>query len=145
MTRSISPPLVFLLLIAALTAPVAARADMLGLWATTENKSHVRIERCGEALCGKLVWLEEPNDESGEPKRDKFNSDAALQTRPILGITFIRNLVADANGECCKGRIYNPEDGHTYRSNVTLVDDDTPKVEGCFLIFCKAPVWTQVE
>ncbi len=139
--------LVFLipLLIGSLVSRGAAHADMLGLWSTEENKSHVRIERCGETLCGTLAWLEEPNDDDGEPKRDKFNKDIALQSRPITGIRLIQNLIADGDGNCCKGRIYNPEDGNTYRSKLTLVDDDTLKVEGCFLIFCKGQVWQRVE
>jgi uncharacterized protein (DUF2147 family) len=122
-----------------------AHAGMLGLWATEGAESHVQIERCGEALCGKLAWLQEPNNERGEPKLDKFNSDDALKLRPILGLMIIRNFVADTDGNCCKGRIYNPEDGHTYRSNLTQVDDGILKVEGCFLIFCKGQIWTRVE
>ena len=136
---------VITLLLATLAAPAAVRADMLGLWATAENKSHVRIERCGDAMCGTLAWLEEPDDEYGEPKRDRFNSDPALQTRPITGIRLIQNLVADGDGGCCKGRIYNPEDGHTYRSTLRLLSDNTLSVEGCFLIFCKGQLWQRVE
>ncbi len=145
MTRFRSTPVVIPLLLAALVAPAAARADIRGLWATAENKSHVRIERCGETLCGRLAWLAEPDDESGGPKRDRFNSDPALQSRPIAGIRLIHDLVANSDGSCCKGRIYNPEDGHTYRSTLTLLNDNTLNVEGCFLIFCKGQVWRRVE
>ena len=125
-------PILVLSLLVTLATSSAAHAGMLGLWATEGAESHVQIERCEEALCGRLAWLQEPNNELGEPKLDKFNSDGALQSRPILGLMIIRNFVTDAEGTCCKGRIYNPEDGHTYRSSLTQVDEDTLKVEGCF-------------
>lgn len=145
MTKFPALPSLVLLLLASFATPTAAYAEMRGLWATEGEDSHVRIERCGEALCGTLTWLEEPNDEHGKPKLDKFNSDAALQSRPILGIKLIRDMLVDADGRCCKGRIYNPEDGHSYRSSLSLVDNDTLKVEGCFLIFCDGQLWTRVE
>ena len=145
MTKSPALPILLLFLLAALASSAAAHASMLGLWATEGAGSHVRIERCGEALCGTLAWLLEPNNELGEPKLDKFNSDDALQSRPILGLMIIRNFVTDADGNCCSGRIYNPEDGYTYRSSLTQTDDNTLKVKGCFLIFCKGQIWTRVE
>ena len=36
-------------------APSAADHSPLGIWATEENKGNVRIEECGDNLCGYAV------------------------------------------------------------------------------------------
>ena len=43
-------------------------------------------------LCGKIVWLSEPNDKKGNPKLDRRNPDATLQTQPLLGLTILSQL-----------------------------------------------------
>jgi hypothetical protein len=44
------------------------------------------------------------------------------------------------------GQIYNSQDGHTYSANVSLVDTNTLRVQGCFLGFlCGGENWTRVE
>src|SRR5689334_603293 len=51
------------LLLAGLALPGAAvAAEPTGTWLTEGGKSRVRIVRCGNALCGAIVWLKEPND-----------------------------------------------------------------------------------
>jgi hypothetical protein len=44
------------------------------------------------------------------------------------------------------GQIYNSEDGHTYSANISLVDPNTLRVQGCFLGFlCGGENWTRFE
>ena len=40
----------------------AYAANPLGTWYTEDRDSQVRINKCGSALCGTLVWLKIPND-----------------------------------------------------------------------------------
>ena len=40
-----------------------------------------------------------------------------------------------------EGRIYNPEDGQTYRATVSRNGADTLQVEGCVLFVCQKQVW----
>lgn len=133
-------------LTAALPAALpAAAADATGLWATEEEKSHVRIEPCGPQLCGVIVWLKEPNDDQGQPKRDIFNEDESQRDRMIVGLRLLSGFEASDDASWSGGRIYNPEDGKTYKSKMSLRDDGTLKVEGCVLIFCKSQLWTRVD
>ncbi len=55
----------------------AYAADANGTWLTQGGLSRIKIADCGGALCGSIVWLKEPNDETGKPKTDKNNPDAA--------------------------------------------------------------------
>ncbi|MFC4270246.1 DUF2147 domain-containing protein [Sneathiella chungangensis] len=133
------------LCVATLLAAAPARADITGVWATVEGKSHVKIESCGDKLCGKIIWLKEPNTPEGKPKTDENNSDEALRSRPILGLELLSGLVPEGQNEWDDGEIYNPEDGKTYSSEMTLVNPKELEVKGCVLFICKSQTWTKVE
>lgn len=122
----------------------AAGASPLGTWVTDGGKSHIKIEPCGDKLCGAIVWLEEPNNKKGSAKLDVNNKDESLRSRPILGLPLLTDFAAKSASRWEGGKIYNPEDGKTYRSKLELVDPDTLKVSGCFLFFCKDQTWTRV-
>jgi len=126
-------------------APAAAQPAAVGVWATVEGKSHVDIAPCGEALCGTIIWLKKPNDDAGQPLKDGHNKDESLRSRPIIGINLITDMQPDGDKEWGDGNIYNPEDGDTYSSSMSLVDADTLKVEGCVFVFCKEQIWTRVK
>ena len=123
-----------------------AHADPRGAWLTEGGKSRVVIEQCGHKLCGKIAWLKEPLDKDGTPKLDKNNEDETLRSRPITGLKMLHGFSDDGDGRWRGGRIYNPEDGYTYRSKMDLVDPNTLKVSGCVLfVLCKAQTWTRAE
>jgi uncharacterized protein (DUF2147 family) len=134
-----------------LAAPgAAAQAAVLGTWATEGGKSHVEITPCepdAAKLCGVIVWLKEPLDDAGAPKRDRNNPDAALRERPILGLPLLAGFAAGGEPDVWEGgRIYNPEDGETYRCTMTLLGDGRLEVRGYvgLPLFGKSQVWTRV-
>lgn len=122
-----------------------AFADVTGTWSTVENKSHVKIEPCGDKFCGKIIWLKEPDTKDGKPKTDENNTNEALKGRPILGMELLNGFVAAGSNEWDDGTIYNPEDGKTYSSTLTLADPKKLEVKGCVLFFCKTQEWSRVE
>ena len=123
----------------------AALAGPEGVWLTEGGKSHVEIRQCGEELCGAIVWLREPRNEDGSVKLDKNNKDEALRSRAILGLELLSGFPAGGDGPWEGGRIYNPENGKTYRSKLRLKDDGALRVSGCVFIFCETQIWTRVE
>ena len=137
-----------ILLAAALAAGLAgpALADPKGIWLTPGGKSHVEIAPCGDKLCGRIVWLKEPNNEQGQPKRDAENEDESLRARPILGLPLLTDFPQEPeDGVWDDGEIYNPEDGKTYSSELEMNDKDTLKVSGCVWIFCQSQIWKRVK
>ena len=80
----------------------------------------------------------------GSEKVDKHNENESLKTRPIIGINIIDNFIQESDTEYDEGRIYNPEDGNDYDSDIEFKDMNTIKVSGCVLSFlCKTQIWTR--
>lgn len=127
-------------------APAFA-ADPLGNWYTQGNESQVRIRKCGDALCGALVWLKVPNDpKTGRPKTDKENADAGKRNRPLLGVEIVLAMKPDGTANQWKGQVYNAKDGNTYTGYFTLTGDDTAELKGCAMGFiCKSQTWTRAK
>jgi len=48
-------------MLTATTAISAGPSDILGSWKTDGDDSRLELFRCGEKICGKIVWLKEPN------------------------------------------------------------------------------------
>jgi uncharacterized protein (DUF2147 family) len=123
-----------------------ACADPLGTWLTENGRSRIKIETCGGALCGSLVWLKEPNDpETGKPKLDKNNTDAAKRTRPLIGVPIVISM-QPAGPSKWSGQVYNAEDGKTYSGSITETGPSAVRLEGCALggLICKGQTWTRV-
>jgi uncharacterized protein (DUF2147 family) len=126
----------------ALATPAVAN-DPVGTWIMSNGKVTVQVNKCGSALCGKIVALKKPLDKNGNPKRDKENPNAALRSRPVIGISLLDDMRPDGNGTW-QGAIYNPDDGRTYSATMNL-DGDTMKVKGCIVVFCKTTKFVRVD
>lgn len=116
---------------------------VIGVWKTGSGKGMVRIYKEGDKYYGKIVWLKEPNDENGNPKTDKNNSDESLRNRPLLGLVNLRDFVYKGNKVWEGGRIYDPENGNDYSCEMKLVDENTLEVRGYIGIslFGRTDVW----
>ncbi len=128
-------------------APAHA-ADPFGTWLTGDKKGKVRIVNCGGALCGTLVWVEEPMDpDTKKPKTDKNNADASKQSRPLVGIPIVLNMKPSGDGNKWDGEVYNAEDGKTYSGSFLLTGANSAQLKGCIMggILCKAQTWTKTN
>jgi uncharacterized protein (DUF2147 family) len=122
-----------------------ASADPAGNWNTAEGKARVRIADCGGGLCATVLSLKEPNAPEGGPKLDIRNVDASKRTRPIVGISLLSGMAPQ--GDQWLGKIYNPEDGKTYKAYMSEQGSDKLKVQGCALggLICKTQIWTRAK
>lgn len=122
-------------------AVAAGPQPVAGRWLTEEGKAIVEVGPCsgggGAALCGRIARVLKPRP--GGPAVDANNPDKALRGRPIQGIVFLTGFTAD--GAKWKGRIYDPESGRTYRSELRR-EGDLLKVKGCLGPFCRTQQWT---
>ena len=99
--------------------------DILGEWLPSEGKAHIKISKYGEYFSGRIVWLEEPNDEkTGKRKVDKKNPDIKRQNTSILGLLLMQGFKFD-DGVWSDGTIYDAESGKTYSCTIKLKDKNT--------------------
>ena len=100
-------------------APVQAPTTTpLGIWDTEGHKGFVRIEQCGQNLCGQAV----PNGEK-----------ILINMKP--------------SGTKWTGRIHDPDSGKTYDSSIAMKGPNTLRVQGCVFggLFCGGQIWTRVS
>lgn len=137
-------------LLLALAAAATIRADAatpIGTWLDDSKRIMVEIDRCGAALCGKIVWFRWPDDAMGLPLVDLKNPDPALRARPLLGLRVLDGLRPRTEREWEGGVLYNPDDGVVYHVGITVRDDASLVVRAYLLlpIFGKTFVWSRVR
>jgi uncharacterized protein (DUF2147 family) len=115
-----------------------------GVWRTPVNGGGiVRIEGCGERVCGFVV--SSPHLDAHPDQRDVRNSEPSLRNRRIKGLQILdARLIAD--DELGDGWVYDPEEGNTYSGSVLLLKDGRLRLTGCiFWPLCRSQTWTRIE
>ncbi|MBR0712766.1 DUF2147 domain-containing protein [Bradyrhizobium liaoningense] len=115
---------------AAAPAPVAAPAPTrdlnspLGIWLTEEKEGKVRIEQCGNNLCGYSV----------DAKSNLNGEQVLINMKPT-------------KDQKWTGRILDPNSGSTYDSTIAMRGTDRLRVQGCAFggMFCGGQTWTRVN
>lgn len=143
LNKSVMKSLLLAFILSAVSAPVLASNSVHGLWLTEAGTGTIRVADCGDGTpCGTIATAEIPD---GEPTTDVNNSDPAMHDTPIIGLTMLDGFERSGD-KWKKGRIYNPEDGKSYKSSIELDDDpDVLKVKGCIAFLCQTQRWTRVE
>jgi uncharacterized protein (DUF2147 family) len=132
-------------LFALLATALPARAEeYIGTWLTQMGDAHIRVARCGKALCGTVVWLKDPIDpKTGQPQADDKNPDPAKRTRKIVGLQIFA-MELDATNSWTGG-IYNSDDGQIYRGRLSPRGENELEVQGCSGNLCGFEVWTRAK
>ncbi|WP_146604731.1 DUF2147 domain-containing protein, partial [Rhodoplanes roseus] len=104
--------------------PVAAATGPVGLWTTEKKEGMVRVEACGQNLCGYAV----------DAKSGRNGEKVLIDMKPA--------------GNTWKGRIKDTRNGGggIYDSTVAMKGDDKMRVQGCAFggMFCGGQTWTRV-
>jgi uncharacterized protein (DUF2147 family) len=134
-----------------LTLPWAARAAapadaILGTWLTDDGASKVEVTATKAAdgnsvYNGKVVWLKEPLRD-GQPLRDTNNADAALRSRPIIGLVVLSGFKAVGSGYD-GGTIYSPRGGKTYPADLAITADGRLELKVKAGLLTKTDYWTR--
>jgi uncharacterized protein (DUF2147 family) len=99
-------------------APAAAPTTPVGIWSTEGNKGRVRVEPCGDNLCGYAVNSGEKILINMKPSDSKWT-----------------------------GRIHDPDSGRNYDSTITMKGPNALRVQGCAFggMFCGGQTWSRVS
>lgn len=86
--------------------------------------------------------------EGDKPKLDIHNPDEALRDRPIVGLRLLEGFHPEGPGRWSGGRIYDPNNGKSYRCKLELEDGGkTLKIRGYVLtpLFGRTTRWQRTE
>lgn len=121
-------------------------AEVTGLWLTQKKGIVIDIYECGEALCGRTVWLKKMNFKDGTPRIDKNNPDPALRERHVCGIEVINQLQQEAVGKWDNGKVYDPKTGDTFDFELKQKGEKL-KVRGYMGVkfLGKSETWTRID
>ena len=98
--------------------------EILGVWLTQEKTAKVEIVQENGKFEGKIIWLKEPLDENGKAKTDHNNPEEKLQSTPLIGLSLLKDFKFDSKKNLWKsGKIYDPENGKTYKCKITMNDE----------------------
>jgi uncharacterized protein (DUF2147 family) len=121
----------------------AGAPDVAGLWRTPTHGGLIRIEACGDEVCGRSV--DSPALQARPDQTDVKNPDPALRNRPIKGMLILKAR-RQADGSWGDGWVYNPNDGKTYHLTLKLAAPGRLKVTGCLAaLLCASQTWTLAE
>jgi uncharacterized protein (DUF2147 family) len=119
-------PLFFLIFLSDASEPVQNNPGdkIIGNWQPSDGRSVIQIYKGsgqnGEdknKYYGKIVWLLEPNDASGNPRTDINNPDEKKRNNPLKGLVNLRDLeFVGSSKELVweNGKIYDPKNGSDY-------------------------------
>jgi uncharacterized protein (DUF2147 family) len=96
--------------LAASSASAAPEGSPLGTWFTANGHGVVAIDRCGDALCGRIVGIER---KPAEPMPTDVDG------RPQCGLTIITNERPQVDGTWL-GQVTDPRDGGVYQAKLWL-------------------------
>lgn len=122
---------------------------LVGNWFTENNEAKISIYKAKDGkYYGNIIWLKEPNDKNGAPKKDIKNKHENLQNRCLLGIIILNGLQYNSEEKAWdRGRVYKPEYGHDADCIIYYIDDQTIKVKGYMGVkwLSETQVWKRVK
>jgi len=129
------------LVLSSFAAPASAgsppdAAPIASEWRNPSNSVHVRLDRCGGAICGTVTWAS-----------DKAIADARRGgTTQLVGTHLFRDLKPEGDGKW-SGKVFVPDIRQTFSGTVQFQDGDKMVGKGCVLfgIICKSQTWSRVR
>jgi uncharacterized protein (DUF2147 family) len=111
-----------------LSSAAAFGADIQGTWLRDNGEMQVKFDKCGDALCGDVVWIK---------------SDA--DTKAKIGQRIFFDMKPDG-ADAWTGKAQSPSDGTTYAGKISMTGAALT-TSGCIIggLVCKSAQWSRVH
>ena len=148
MVRAILSLLISIVFIFSLSNYVFSQENsdaIIGKWYTDNKEGVIQIYADNGKYYGKIIWMQEPNDANGIPKKDMKNPKEDLQNRKLVGINLLFDFVYHDNSVWEDGKMYNPNDGKFYSATLKIANKNMLELRGYlgFSWLGKTVVWTR--
>lgn len=116
-------------------AEAAAPIEATGVWRNPKNNVHVRMQPCGNTVCGTVVWA--------TPKAEA--KARAAGTRKLVGTQLFRQFKQVRPG-VWTGQVFVPDMGRTFSGTMTANSATSITGKGCLIgkFLCKTQTWTRI-
>ncbi len=104
-----------------LSINVFSQKEITGVWLNEDKDAEIKITEKNNKYYGEIIWLLNPKNKKGKPKKDTKNPNPKKQKQTILGLEIIKNLEFSKK-EWTKGTIYDPKTGKTYKLYAKIKD-----------------------
>lgn len=113
-----------------------AQTQPTGVWRNPRNSVHVRIEPCGPAMCGTVVWA--------SPRAQERARAEGMET--LIGAELFRQLRPEA-ADSWTGRMFVPDLRRTVPGTLRVRSPDAVEASGCMMggLVCRSQTWTRVS
>lgn len=120
----------------ALLPAAALAAPPTGVWTNPQKSVRVVFQKCGQAMCGKIVWAS-----------PKAQADAARGGGgQLVGAMLFSDFVEQRRG-LWNGSVLIPDIGQTVSGSIEQTSANTLVGEGCLVagFGCKRQTWTRAR
>lgn len=116
-------------------APAPAQG-LLGEWRNTNNNVHMRLQACGDAICGKVTWAD-------AAKRADARKGSGKE---LIGSMLIRDLKKGSDGTWA-GKVFIPDLNKNASGTVNQLSPVLIRVSGCTMLglVCKTQHWHRIS
>ena len=119
----------------ALAAANSFAGSIEGHWMHPEQTVIIRLEPCGEAICGTVTWATE-----------RAQRDARKGVDRLIGAQLLTGFRPNSKG-VWKGKIFVPDYDLRVSGKIQPFEANRLKVSGCALggLLCRTQVWTRSD
>ncbi len=123
--------------------------DIVGEYLTDRggSKSKVRVTKAADGTyTGQVFWVEKPNDEKGNKRKDVKNPDKALRNVDIDKVVVFKGLKYDSEDkEWSDTKIYDPSKGLRVNLTAEFVSKDKLKLRAKILGIGTTIYWQKLK
>ena len=118
------------------TTADAQTQQPVGVWRNPRNSVHVRIQPCGRAMCGTVVWASARAQQKAR----------AAGTPSLIGAQLFRQLQPQGSGTW-GGRVFIPDQARTVAGTLRVRSPNSVVASGCVVagLVCRSQTWTRVS
>ena len=118
--------------------------EITGHWLTQKQDAIVEIFVRNDLFYGKIVWLDEPFEENGIPKKDNNNRDISKREDLIMGLEVLKDFRQKKKNKWSGGSIYDPDNGKTYSCKIKQ-NNETLNIRGYvgISLLGRTEIWTR--
>ena len=139
--------LIFIFGINCLTMAQASQSSadaIVGTWRMPDNEGIIEIFKEGEYYHGKIVWMQE-KEEDGTPLKDKENPLDSLRNRTVEGLQVMSGFKFEGDNIWSGGTFYAAKKGIEVEPDFVLEDENHLNIEISFFFFSKTVELTRID